>query len=163
MPALARYATLGQLPFQPFGLAALGILFLMAATSHDFWLHNLTAPVWKALHMGVYLAYTLIVLHVVFGVLQGETSRFLGWMLCGGVFTVFMLHVLAARQEAPGDRENGNVQTAGFVDVCHADEIPEKRAIVTCLSGERVAVFRYDGRPDFGDLQRLSTPERPAW
>ena len=26
------------------------------------------------------------------------------------------------------------------------DEIPEKRAVVTCLSGERVAVFRYDGR-----------------
>ena len=49
-----RYTTLGQLPFQPFGLAALVILFLMAATSHDFWLHNLTAPVWKTLHMGVY-------------------------------------------------------------------------------------------------------------
>ena len=59
-----RYTTLGQLPFQPFGLAALVILFLMAATSHDFWLHNLTAPVWKTLHMGVYVAYTFIVLHV---------------------------------------------------------------------------------------------------
>ena len=40
----ARYTTISQLPFQPFGLAALVILFLMAATSHDFWLHNLTAP-----------------------------------------------------------------------------------------------------------------------
>ena len=47
-------------PFQQFGLAALAILFLMAATSHDFWLHNLTAPVWKTMHMGVYLAYALI-------------------------------------------------------------------------------------------------------
>ena len=74
----ARYATISQLPFQPFGLAALVILFLMAATSHDFWLHNLTAPVWKTLHMGVYLAYALIVLHVIFGVLQGETSPLLG-------------------------------------------------------------------------------------
>ena len=80
-----RYGTIGQLPFQPFGLAALVILFLMAATSHDFWLHNLTAPVWKTLHMCVYLAYALIVLHVMFGVLQGETSRFLGWTLCGAV------------------------------------------------------------------------------
>ena len=34
----------------------------------------------------------------------------------------------------------------GFVDVCGVDEIPEKRAVVTCLSGERVAVFRYDGQ-----------------
>ena len=34
-------------PFQAFGLAALGVLTLMAATSHDFWLHQLSAPVWK--------------------------------------------------------------------------------------------------------------------
>ena len=142
-----RYGTISQLPFQPFGLAALVILFLMAATSHDFWLHNLTAPVWKTLHMCVYVAYTFIVLHVVFGVLQGETSRLLGWTLCGGVLTVFALHVLAARQEARGDRERPNhAHTDGFVDVCGVSDIPEKRAVVTCLSGERVAVFRYDGR-----------------
>ena len=141
-----RYATISQVPFQPFGLAALGILFLMAATSHDFWLHNLTAPVWKALHMGVYLAYSLIVLHVVFGVLQGETDPRLAWAFCAGVVTVFALHGAAAVQEARRDRENRNVNIDGFVDVCGVAEIPEKRAIVTCLSGERVAVFRYDGQ-----------------
>lgn len=141
-----RYATLGQIPFQPFGLAALIVLFLMAATSHDFWLRNLTAPVWKALHMCVYLAYTLIVLHVIFGVLQGETSRFMAWTLSGGVVGVFTLHMLAAGREALRDRENQNARADGFVDVCRVDEIGEKRAFVTCLSGERVAVFRYDGR-----------------
>ena len=61
-------------PFQPFGFFALVILFLMAATSHDFWL-NLSAPVSKTLHMLVYTAYALLVLHVTFGVLQGEGSR----------------------------------------------------------------------------------------
>ena len=141
-----RYGTIAQLPFQPFGLAALFILFLMAATSHDFWLHNLTAPVWKALHMCVYGAYAIIVVHVVFGVLQGEVSRLLGWILCGAVLTVFTLHLVAARHEAPHDRENRNVKKDGFIDVCAVNEIPEKRAVVTCLSGERVAVFRYDGR-----------------
>src|SRR5712691_11490724 len=141
-----RYTTISQMPFQPFGLAALVILFVMAATSHDFWLHNLTAPVWKTLHMGVYLAYTLIVLHVVFGVLQGEAGRLLGWALCGGVFTVFTLHALAARQEARGDREKRDARGDGFVFICSASDIPEKRAVVACLSGERVAVFRYDGR-----------------
>ena len=140
----ARYTTISQIPFQPFGLAALAILFLMAATSHDFWLHNLTAPVWKTLHMGVYVAYTLIVLHVMFGVLQGETSPVLAWTLCGAVLTVFTLHGLAARQEAPRDRENEDLGADGFVDVCSVDEIPEKRAVITCLSGERLAVFRYD-------------------
>ncbi|MEP7309117.1 MAG: Rieske 2Fe-2S domain-containing protein [Acidobacteriota bacterium] len=141
-----RYVTISQVPFQPFGLAALVILFVMAATSHDFWLHNLTAPVWKALHMCVYLAYTFIVLHVLFGVLQGETSRLLGWTLSGGVLAVFTLHALAAWQEAGRDRENRNAPKDGFVDVCGVREIPEKRAVMTCLSGERVAVFRYDGR-----------------
>src|SRR2546426_8731307 len=111
----SRYGTISQLPFQSFGLAALVILFVMAGTSHDFWLHNLTAPVWKTLHMCVYVAYTFIVLHVVLGVLQGEASRLLGWMLCGGVLTVFTLHVLAARHEARGDRENGNAHIDGFV------------------------------------------------
>src|SRR5215475_11711855 len=61
-------------PFQPFGFFALVILFLMAATSHDFWLANLSAPVWKSLHMLVYVAYALLVLHVTFGVLHGEGS-----------------------------------------------------------------------------------------
>ena len=142
----SRYGTIGQLPFQPFGLTALVILFLMAATSHDFWLHNLTAPVWKTLHMGVYLAYTCIVLHVMFGVLQSEVSRLLGWSAGAGVLIVFTLHLTAARQEAVRDLENQAVKENGFVDVCSVNEIPEKRAVVTCLSGERVAVFRYDGR-----------------
>jgi nitrite reductase/ring-hydroxylating ferredoxin subunit/DMSO/TMAO reductase YedYZ heme-binding membrane subunit len=142
----SRYGIVGQLPFQPFGLTALVILFMMAATSHDFWLHNLTAPVWKTLHMCVYVAYTLIVLHVLFGVLQGEVSRLLGWTAGGAVLVVFTLHLKAARQEAARDRENQRVQTNDFVDVCGVNEIPEKRAVVTCLSGERVAVFRYDGR-----------------
>jgi len=141
----SRYGTIAQLPFQPFGLAALGILFLMAATSHDFWLHNLTAPVWKTLHMCVYGAYALIVLHVLFGVFQGEAGRVLGLTLCVGVVVVFTLHLLAARQEARIDRENRAVRAQGFMDVCGVNEIPEKRAVVTCLSGERVAVFRYDG------------------
>jgi nitrite reductase/ring-hydroxylating ferredoxin subunit/DMSO/TMAO reductase YedYZ heme-binding membrane subunit len=142
----ARYTTVSQIPFQPFGLVALTILFLMAATSHDFWLHNLTAPVWKTLHMGVYVAYALIVLHVIFGVLQGETNLLLAWTLGGGVLTVFTLHSLAARQEARIDREKEILRVDGFVDVCSVAEIPEKRAVVRCLSGERVAVFRYDGQ-----------------
>ena len=142
----SRYTTIGQLPFQPFGLAALVILFLMAATSHDFWLHNLTAPVWKALHMCVYVAYTLIVLHVIFGVLQGEVDRLLDWALFAGASAIFTLHVLSGWKEARRDRENRNQRADGFVDVCAVGEIPEKRAVITCLSGERVAVFRYDGQ-----------------
>jgi sulfoxide reductase heme-binding subunit YedZ len=35
---------------------------------------------------------------------------------------------------------------AGFVEVCGVDDIIEKRARIVCLSGERVAIFKYDGK-----------------
>ena len=72
-----RIGSLAHFPFELLGVAALSILFLMAVTSHDFWLANLTPPVWKTLHMLVYVAYFLIVAHVVLGVLQSETSPLL--------------------------------------------------------------------------------------
>ena len=34
----------------------------------------------------------------------------------------------------------------GFIDVCGVSDIPENRAHIACLAGERVAIFRYDGR-----------------
>jgi methionine sulfoxide reductase heme-binding subunit len=146
-------AHVSQVPLQPFGLIALVILFLMAATSHDFWLHNLTAPIWKALHMGVYLAYASLVLHVMFGVLQGETHPALAWMLAFAATGLLSLHAAAARREAridvmtnaPG-APAGTVEDARWVDVCGVGDIPERRAVITCLTGERVAIFRYDGK-----------------
>jgi nitrite reductase/ring-hydroxylating ferredoxin subunit/DMSO/TMAO reductase YedYZ heme-binding membrane subunit len=138
-------------PFQPFGFFALVILVLMAATSHDFWLANLTAPVWKTLHMLVYVAYGLLVLHVTFGVLQSELSAVYVVGVGLGLVTVLGLHLAAGLREIPADREV--VQKAatsgaadGFVQVCSVNEIPEKRARIVCLSGERVAVFKYDGK-----------------
>lgn len=141
-----RYAAVEQFPFQPFGGIALGILFLMAATSHDFWLHNLTAPVWKTLHMCVYLAYALIVLHVAFGVLQEEVQPVLKWALVVGVIGMLTVHVAAARHETTLDLEIRDVESDGFVRFCDVSELPEKRGLTKCVGGERVAVFRYDGR-----------------
>jgi len=62
-----RYGNVADFPFQALGFFALIILFLMAATSHDFWLQNLSAPTWKRLHMLVYVAYALLVTHVTLG------------------------------------------------------------------------------------------------
>ncbi len=141
-----RYASLSNFPFQPLGLFALIILFLLAATSHDFWLANLTAPVWKRLHMLVYVAYGLIVAHVLLGVLQSETNPILTALLGIGVANVLGLHLVAGYRERRLDREIEAATTDGYVDVCGVDEIPEKRACIATLSGERVAIFRYDGR-----------------
>jgi methionine sulfoxide reductase heme-binding subunit len=147
LAADGRYDEIGRFPFQLPGLGALTILFVMAATSHDFWLHQLTAPVWKALHMSVYAAYALILLHVLFGAAAEETEPWLLLPLAAGALLVFGLHAIAGAREARRDRvADATVDEGGFVDVCHVDDIPERRAIITCLAGERVAVFRYGGR-----------------
>jgi len=133
-------------PFQPFGFFALVILFLLAATSHDFWLANLTAPVWKGLHMAVYFAYALLVLHVTFGTLQGETSWFYVAAMAVGLLTVLSLHIAAARKEIALDGQIKNTVADKFVDACAVADIAENRARIVCMSGERVAIFKYDGK-----------------
>jgi nitrite reductase/ring-hydroxylating ferredoxin subunit/DMSO/TMAO reductase YedYZ heme-binding membrane subunit len=132
------------LPFQPFGFLALFILFLMAATSHDFWLHNLTAPVWKALHMLVYVAYASLVIHVVLGILQSEQSPVYVAAVGIGLAVVLSLHVAAGLRGRGLDKPHqGESDMDGFVDVCSAGDIRDNRARIATLSGERVAVFKY--------------------
>jgi len=205
--------SIAGVPFQPFGFFALVILLLMAATSHDFWLANLSAPVWKALHMLVYAAYGLLVLHVTFGVLQAEVNPVYVAATALGLVTVLGLHITAALREqqldvalegaptsdkdalpsrsprpspsgrwgqripsldkpdatfspnaangdslSPGERagvrgkgslelpEAGEPNLGEFIDACAVADIPERRARIVCLSGERVAIFKYDGK-----------------
>ena len=141
-----RYGSIADFPFQALGFLALIVLFLMAATSHDFWLRNLSAPVWKRLHMMVYVAYALLVAHITFGALQSETSPVLAGALVLAVATVVSLHFAAALREKSVDRAKMQARDDGFFEVCKVDRISEKCATIVSLSGERVAVFRYDGK-----------------
>ena len=141
-----KFWSLPDFPFQQLGFLALLILFLMAATSHDFWLRNLTLPVWKSLHMLVYVAYALLIGHVTLGVLQSETSPLLVIATGLGLVTVLELHLAAARQERNVDTTKPTTIPSGFVDACAVDSIPEKCAAVCSVSGERVAIFKYDGK-----------------
>jgi nitrite reductase/ring-hydroxylating ferredoxin subunit/DMSO/TMAO reductase YedYZ heme-binding membrane subunit len=147
--------SLASIPFQPFGVFALVILFFMAATSHDFWLVNLTAPVWKKLHMCVYIAYALLVLHVTFGVLQGEQNRVYVVFTGIGLVTVLGLHLAAAKKERAVDKPQHSAKAAhtdlkseaeDYIDACAVADIPEKRARIVFVANERVAVFKYDGK-----------------
>jgi sulfoxide reductase heme-binding subunit YedZ len=139
-----RYASISEFPFQALGLVALLILFLMASTSHDFWLHMLSPTVWKRLHMMVYLAYALLVAHVALGALQSETSPILAVTLGFGMITLIWLHLAAARREVAGDRAPS--QPAEMVEACEFRSIPENRAKVITVDGERIAIFRHDGK-----------------
>jgi nitrite reductase/ring-hydroxylating ferredoxin subunit len=141
-----RYESLANFPFQALGFFALLILFLMAATSHDFWLHNLSAPVWKRIHMMVYAAYALLVAHVVLGALESDSNVVLAVLLGAGLATVATLHLMAGFKERRIDRTIAKSAMEGYVEVCRVDSIPEKRAHVISIEGERLAVFRYDGK-----------------
>jgi len=98
---------LAHFPFEPFGFGAMVILFLMAATSHDFWLYTLGASFWKLLHLGVYAAYGLVLVHVALGVLQTERSAVYPAVLALGFVVVAGLHLAAAQQRGPNGRDVG--------------------------------------------------------
>ncbi|MGE3107650.1 MAG: ferric reductase-like transmembrane domain-containing protein [Phycisphaerales bacterium] len=153
-----NFRSISQFPFELLGLLALIILFLMAATSHDFWLKNLSPRVWKSLHMLVYVAYAALVLHVALGVLQHETSPVLAAALGLGVLLVGSLHLTAGWCESLRDTPlniestNDDARADAWVDVGAVDQIPNERGRVVCLRdpagghAERIAVFKYDGK-----------------
>jgi nitrite reductase/ring-hydroxylating ferredoxin subunit/DMSO/TMAO reductase YedYZ heme-binding membrane subunit len=142
-----EYDSITQFPFQSLGLLALMILFVMAATSHDFWLANLTTPVWKALHMLVYVAYALISIHVILGSFQTDVSSLYHMFLGVGFSLVFTSHILVGLQEKEKDKEiDSETDHEGYIKICSVSEIPEKCAHIATLSGERVAIFNFDGK-----------------
>jgi nitrite reductase/ring-hydroxylating ferredoxin subunit/DMSO/TMAO reductase YedYZ heme-binding membrane subunit len=141
-----RYDSVAQFPFQALGFFALLILFLMATTSHDFWLRNLSAPTWKKLHMLVYLAYALLVAHITLGALQSESNPLLTGVLIASVLIVTSLQVTVALHERHVDQASPPTQGDGYISICKVDEIPEKCATIVSLAGERVAIFHYDGK-----------------
>ncbi|MDT0605443.1 Rieske 2Fe-2S domain-containing protein [Croceitalea rosinachiae] len=139
------YGSLTNFPFQVLGFLALLILFVMASTSHDFFLHNLSAKIWKRLHMMVYVAYTLIIMHVFLGAFQQETSPFTIGILLVGFVAVCSLHLIAAFKEGKIDSYKAS-QKEGWLEVCNINEIEESRAKIFTVVNERVAIFKNEGK-----------------
>jgi nitrite reductase/ring-hydroxylating ferredoxin subunit/DMSO/TMAO reductase YedYZ heme-binding membrane subunit len=139
---LPQYASITHFPYDTLGIIGLFVLFLMAATSHDFWLEFLTPPVWKTLHMAVYVAYGVLVMHVALGVMQSQHSPLIPALLGGAAATVSSLHLLAGRRERAVDR-GGGAADDGWIIVGPPLSIPDRGArIVAAPGGERIAVFR---------------------
>ncbi|MEZ4886919.1 MAG: ferric reductase-like transmembrane domain-containing protein [Chitinophagales bacterium] len=140
-----HYDSLSQFPFQTLGFLGLLILFFMAVSSHDFWLHNLSPRLWKSLHMMVYVAYFLIVMHVMLGTFQVENSQVGVLMLAVGMFTILFLHLTTAFVEVKRNKIKPQIMD-GFVAVCDVKDIEENRAKVILIEGENIAVFKYNGK-----------------
>ncbi|MEO0831179.1 MAG: Rieske 2Fe-2S domain-containing protein, partial [Pseudomonadota bacterium] len=146
--ALLANTSYGQLlgfPFEAFGIFALICLFVLATTSHDFWLKFLTPPVWKGLHYLIYPAYAAVVAHVALGPLQAQQMQAFTWIVVVSALAVAGLHLLAAFNESVLARRS--VTDAAWIAVKDADQIAEGRArIVVLPDGDRVAVFRHEGK-----------------
>ncbi len=138
-----HYFSLIRFPFQILGFFALLILFLMAATSHDFWLKNLGPGFWKSLHMLVYGAYALLVMHVMLGVIQLESSPVWAGLTGLGMIWVIGLHLLAGRKAGALDRKKAETEKDGFFRVAQLDEIEEGKAKLAVIGTEQIAVYRH--------------------
>ena len=62
-----------------------------------------------------------------------------------GLVWIVTIHLLSALKEAKLD-QTAIPDDAEFVEVGRVDEIPNNQAKIVCLSGERVAIFKYDGK-----------------
>jgi nitrite reductase/ring-hydroxylating ferredoxin subunit/DMSO/TMAO reductase YedYZ heme-binding membrane subunit len=135
------------LPFVPFGLAAFVILAVMAATSHDFWLHFLGPSLWKGLHVAVYGAYALVTAHLVFGPLQGAQGLALPLLASGSAALLIGLHLAAALKDARQRRAELAEAATDLIPVPEAHTIAVGRArILRPPGGEPVAIFNDGGQ-----------------
>ncbi|MEM9147420.1 MAG: Rieske 2Fe-2S domain-containing protein [Pseudomonadota bacterium] len=130
------YGQLLGFPIEALGLFALFCLGVLAATSHDFWLSFLGAPLWKALHLAIYPAYAAVVAHIWLGYLQDQGNPAFALVAGLGALTVAGLH-LAARGR-PEPRLPGD-----WIDAGRWDAIPDGRAVIVRVGAEeRAAIFR---------------------
>ncbi len=141
-----HYNSLIFFPFQTLGFFALIILAAMAFTSHDFWLHFLGPSFWKVMHMLVYAAYGLILLHVALGIIQFEKNPVLVALLITGFISVAGLHMWAAVKERKADKKNNDTLDEEWNYVCRLEEIEEDKAKMVNVNKERVAIFKYNGK-----------------
>jgi methionine sulfoxide reductase heme-binding subunit len=141
-----NYGSLSAFPFQALGFFALIIFSLMAITSHDFWLHNLSPKVWKTLHMFVYVAYLLVIMHVMLGVIQYESNPVFVIMVFAGAASLITLHLRAAFKERSIDNRQFALQQEGFRYVCEVNDIENSRAKIFCIDKERIAVYKHENK-----------------
>lgn len=142
---LVNPAVGGTVPFEYFGIAALLALFFLAATSHDFWLATLGPRAWKSLHFLAYVAFVLIVAHVLFGAVVREGSLLAGSLVSAAAAGVATLHLAAAITQRRRDRKPEILarEPPGWIDAGPAADLPDRRAVaLNTPSGKRVALFR---------------------
>ena len=138
LTANTSYDRILGFPFEALGIFALMVLGLLAATSHDFWLSFLGAPLWKRLHLLIYPAYAAVVAHVTLGYLQDTSNPAFPMVVALGALAVSGLTLAAWAKD-----RGAHAGKAEWVSAGRWDAIPDGRAAILALGpSERVAVFR---------------------
>ena len=96
--------------------------------------------------MFVYLAYALIVMHVMLGVIQYETHPIFVILISFGAVWLITLHLLAGKKEVKKDSQKFNPVAEGFVYVSEANDFEESRAKIFCVDKERIAVYKHENK-----------------
>lgn len=147
LAANANYDAIRGFPFESLGLIALAILFVLAATSHDFWNANFGPGLWKAIHMLVYWAYALLIGHIMLGVVQSERGLAYPILAGAGGLMVAGLHLVTGWRARTRDLASQAPREDGWIEVGPAASIADGCAkIIAPPRAERIAVFRDGAR-----------------
>ncbi len=96
--------------------------------------------------MLAYLAYALIIMHIALGSLQSEMDPLLVLAVSASLGLVFSLHIISICKLQNKKIIASSWASDGYAFVCKVSEIPENRARIIELLGERVAVFSYNNQ-----------------
>ena len=94
----------------------------------------------------VYVAYFLVVLHVVLGILQFENNLIIYLFIYLGLVYLSAIHICAGIKAYKFDRLQNKVDEDGWHLVCHINEIENDKAKMVNVDNERIAIFKYDGK-----------------
>lgn len=147
-----KVETFSEYRFQPLGFFALVIFFLMAATSHDYWNAVLGPGTWKALHMLVYVAYGLVLLHMSLGALQSDHSALPDWAPIASLVLVGSLHLasLVWVKQQPTQLAH-----ADWIEIEDPGKIaPNGARVIEVANDERIAIFRNPNN-EFGAISNV--------
>ena len=124
----------------------------MAATSHDFWNAVLGPGVWKTLHMLVYAAYGLVIMHMALGPLQSNQSALPDWAPYASLLIVGGLHLIAMVKS----HDNlAKAKYAAWIKIEEPGDInPGTARIIEIPGEERIAVFRTSD-DEFGAISNV--------
>ncbi|MDI1289203.1 MAG: Rieske (2Fe-2S) protein [bacterium] len=148
--SLATFSA-GPVPFEWLGAAALLILFLLAATSHDFWNRTLGPVGWKWLHMAIYPAYACAVLHVLTGSASEQPT--LRTAIFVGMAITCTLHLAAGLKSARHSPALASADS-GWTDIAPRNSVVDgtvrninlKGGHAVALCGHEGQVFAVGGR-----------------